>query len=317
MRARAATLLIGTILLTAGCGDDDAAGAAGDLVQGRLGELDGSQHSVLVPTGELTVTVTDGQDTLSPREAADAQERDAPAGTQWVGLDWTFSPGGDVDPLQRTLMRDPAARTTIALETGGTTVDLGDAPGATDTPAATRTSGVVYVAVDTDAAPVLEVGFDGETARLDTGTGQAEGGLVDLLDGLAAPATADCPPLRAQRGSADVTCSYVVTQVPYLAGRGWSDDGWTVAQVETRIDTFELGGSTYAVRDVTDSSTVEGAEPSASTVVDQRLDSLVSRVVAEGPATGLALVRRLSGVRTEGDGPDDATLVVSGSVALD
>ncbi len=51
-------------------------------------------------------------------------------------------------------MADPAARTTIALETGGATVSLGDAPGATGTPAETRTSGVVYVAVDSDSDPV-------------------------------------------------------------------------------------------------------------------------------------------------------------------
>jgi hypothetical protein len=131
---------------------------------------------------------------------------------------------------------------------------------------------------------------------------------------LEAPESGDCPQLRARGGAADVACTYVVTGVPYLAGEGWSDDGWTVAQVETRVDRFERSRATYEVQSVTDDSSMEGAD--GSTVVDERLDSLVTRLVAEGTPSQLTVRRVLEGVRTDGPGPDDAVLTVSGVVEL-
>ena len=324
MRLLVAALVAGTAIVAAGCNVDreTGQGGLGDLVQGRLGDLDGTQHSVLVPTGELTVTLTDGQDEVGATEAADGQEHPAPAGTQWVGVDWRFAPGADFDPLQRTLMDDPAERTTLRLTTGDATVDLGDAPGATGTPGDTRTSGVVYVATEDGEAPVLEVTFAGASVRLDTGSGTLEGEHAGALADLAEPTVADCPPLRPDgSGAAALTCSYVVTQVPYLAGRGWSADGWTVAQVETRADMFELDRSAYAVQGVADDSGFEGtgsAGPGAEpVVVDERLDSLVTRVVAEATPARLRIARELQGARTSGPGPDDARLTVSATVDLD
>jgi hypothetical protein len=87
-----------------------------------------------------------------------------------------------------------------------------------------------------------------------------------------------------------------------------------VAQVETRVDEFERAGATYAVQSVQDASTMEGAEE--STVVDERLDSLVSRLVAAGAPHRLEVRRELEGVRTDGRGPDEATLAVSGVVEI-
>jgi hypothetical protein len=314
MRRTGRALLLVAVLALAGCGDDGGAGEVGDLVQGRLGDLDGTSYALLVPNGRLTVVVTDGQDTLGATEAADGQERDAPAGTEWVALDWRLEPGVDLDALQRTLMEDTGQRTTLALVTGDGTVDLGDAPGSSTTPSDTRTSGTVWVAVDEDAAPVLEVAFDDLTTSLDTGSGEVSGDMAAALGGLEEPTTGDCAPLRAPGGAADVACAYVVTRVPYLAGQGWSDEGWTVAQVETRVDEFERAGATYAVQSVQDASTMEGAD--GSTVVDERLDSLVSRLVAAGAPAQLEVRRDLQGVRTDGRGPDEATLTVSGVVDL-
>jgi hypothetical protein len=314
MRRTGAALILVAVLAIAGCGDDDGAGAVGDLVQGRLGDLDGPSYALLVPNGRLTVVVTDGQDSLGATEAADGQERDAPAGTEWVALDWRLEPGADLDALQRTLMEDTEQRTTLRLVTGDGTVDLGDAPGSSATPSGTRTSGTVWVAVEEGTAPVVEVAFDDLTTSLDTGSGEVSGDMAAALGDLEEPASGDCATLQAPGGAADVACAYVVTRVPYLPGRGWSDEGWTVAQVETRVDEFERAGATYAVQSVQDASTMEGAD--GSTVVDERLDSLVSRLVAAGAPAQLEVRRDLQGVRTDGRGPDEATLTVSGVVDL-
>jgi hypothetical protein len=314
MRALATALALATVLLAGGCGDEQGAGASGDHVQGRIGDLAGTSYGVSLPNGELTVVVADGQASIDSQDAADGQEHEAPDGTQWVGLDWRLDPGAGLDPLQRSLMEDTSQRTSLTLVAGDTRVDLGDAPGSTDTPAETRTSGVVYVAIDTDVDPVVEVSFAGVTASLDIATGEVTGDQVSALADLDPPVAADCPRLRGSRGSAEVACTYVVTRVPYLAGEGWSDEGWTVAQVETRADTFSLSGATYAVQSVEDASSL--GEGEASTVVDERLDSLVARVVAEGAPTSLEIVRTFSGVLTDGDGPDDATVELTSSVDL-
>lgn len=314
MRALATALALATVLLASGCGDEQGAGASGDLVQGRLGDLDGTEHSLVLPNGELTVVVAEGQDSISATQAADGQEHEAPDGTQWVGLDWRLDPGAGLDPLQRTLMEDTSQRTSLALVAGDASVDLGDAPGATGTPTDTRTSGIVYVAVDANADAVVEVTFDGVTTSMDTETGELSGDGASALAGLEPPVAADCPQLRARGVTAEVACTYVVTTVPYLTGTGWSAGGWTVAQVETRVDAFTRGGATYTVQSVEDDSSLGGDE--APTVVDQRLDSLVTRVVAEGTPGRLDIVRVLTGARTDGEGPDDASVELSGSVVL-
>lgn len=316
MKALAAALVVGVGLLFAGCGGGEDAATLGDVVQGRNGELQGADHSVLVPAGELTLTISDAQQQISASDAAGGQEHVAPRGLTWVGLDWRLSPIAKLDPFPRTLMTDLAVRTTITLETDGTSVPLGDALNSSSTPAATRTSGIVYIAVDSDTDPVLEVTVDGVTTRVDTGTGEVEGEQVDALADLAAPRVDVCPSLEAAAGKADIDCSYSVTRVPYLAGRGWSDEGWTAAQIVTRADVFELGGGTYAVQEVEDSSSLARGD-GESTVIDERFNSLVTQVVVEGDTTRLEIVRKLRGVRTAGSGPESATITVSGTVRLD
>lgn len=211
-------------------------------------------------------------------------------------------------------MEDTAQRTSLALVAGEDRTDLGDAPGSTATPAGTRTSGIVWVAVETGAEPVVEVSFDGVTTTIDPTTGELSGDQAEALTDLPAPTSAACPPLRGSGGRADVDCAATVTTVPYLAGKGWSADGWTVAQVETRVDEFVRGQATYAVQEVADASTLDGG--GESTVVDDRLDSLVTRVVAEGAAQRLEVARVLTGVRSDGEGPEDASLQVGTTIDL-
>lgn len=321
MRTRATglatALALAGLLLVGGCGTDAGSAAAGDLVRGRLGDVDGASRSVLLPNGELTMLVGDGQASIAGTDAADGQDHAAPDGTEWIALDWRLDPGAGLDPWQRTLMEDTAQRTGLALVAGGTTTDLGDAPGSTSTPAETRTGGVVYVAVPTDATPVLEVTFDGETTSLDLTTGELSGGGADELTDLAAPVSAECPPLRGQRVTADVACTYTLTTVPYLSGEGWSEgDGWTVAQVEARVDAFTRAGTTYDVQAMTDGSGFDGAT-GLSTVVDERLTSLVSRVVVDGAPDTLDIARTLTGLRDDGQGPEDARAELTASVQLD
>ncbi|MBS2936605.1 hypothetical protein KDN32_02475 [Nocardioides sp. J2M5] len=81
------------------------------------------------------------------------------------------------------------------------------------------------------------------------------------------------------------------------------------------MDSFTRGDTTYDVQSATDASSLDGG-PAASTVVDERLTSLVTRSVVDGDATRLDLVRTLTGLRDEGPGPEDATITVTGEVDL-
>ena len=318
--ARSTRLAVGlglaAVVLVAGCGGDgDDPAQAGDLVRGRLGGVDGTSHTLLLPNGLLTVVVADGASSIGPTEAADGTEHPAPDGTEWVALDWSFDPGRGIEPWQRALMEDKAQRTTLDLVAGDVTTDLGDAPGSTSTPAEVRTGGTVYVAVDTEDAAVIEVTFDGATTHIDTGTGEVSGDRADAITDLTAPVFDDCPPLRGSGAQAEITCSYIITTIPYLAGSGWSDDGWTVAQVETRGDTFVRGRGTYAVQSTEDDSGFDG-ETGTSEVADELLNRLITRVVTEGDAEQLDIVRRLTGFLTDGTGPEDATVELGATVDL-
>ena len=114
----------------------------------------------------------------------------------------------------------------------------------------------------------------------------------------------------------DVACAYTVAVLPYLSGQGWSDgEGWTVAQVETRVDSFTRARTTYDVTEAVDGSGFDGAT-GGSTVVDERLSSLVTRVIVDGAPDTLDIARTLTGLRAEGPGPEDATIELTGSVDL-
>lgn len=279
MTLRAAALGVCLAVSLTGC-DADTGASDDAVVQGRPGELDGSEFTLVVPNGGVRFQVGEPVDEITGTEAADGHAHEAPEGHDWIGVTWQFQPGADFDPFHRTLMHDPAQRTSLALVEGDSTFDLGDANHSTSTPADTRTSGIVYVPVSEGAGVRLEATFDGRTTAVDTSSGEVTGATT-AFDGLdAAPEAVDCPRLTAQAGRADIACSYVLTSVPYLAGAGWSDDGWTVAQVETRVDTFQVGRSTYAVQGVTDASRLHGGSGSGkaeSTIVADRLDSLVTR----------------------------------------
>ena len=122
--------------------------------------------------------------------------------------------------------------------------------------------------------------------------------------------------VRWSGGTAEVACGYTLTTVPYLGGRGWSSDGWTVAQVETRMDEFRAGRSTYATSEIADASELVGAGSSSSEVVDRRLRSLVTRLVAEGPADALQVVQEVDGAKVDGDGPETADVTYSVRVPI-
>jgi hypothetical protein len=306
-------LLVGA----SGCGGDSSAASAGDVVQGRDGDVDGARsYAVLVPTGELTVQVSKPVDVLSARQAADGTTHEAPAGTGWVGVDWTFAPGADYDPLLRTLMDAPMVPTTVRLESAGTSTELGVAPGATGTPADTRTSGVVWVAVEQDAVPVVQVEFDGVIFSVDTASGEVTGEQAAALEDLTAPQAPECRLAPLGPGAAEGTCVVTLAQVPYLAGRGWARLGWSVVRVETRVDTFRRDGSAYTVQEVQDGSVVDGRAMDQDGATRRR-GSLVTQVVTGGSPQVLNVDRTLSGVLADGGGPDEASVVVGAVVDLD
>ncbi|WGY03194.1 hypothetical protein QI633_05410 [Nocardioides sp. QY071] len=317
MRRTAAAVVAGAALVLSGCtgAADDA--AIGDVVQGRTGDLSGVEHVVQLPSGRVRITLGKPTDAVSAEDAADGQEHAAPDGGDWVAVDWHFEPGAGLSPFTRSVMaEDDGPRTTLTLSADDETYRLGDVASTTKTPADTRTSGIVHVALPSGADPVLTVDFDGVTARVDTGSGEVTGELADALADPAEPVSGDCGGGDVAGGRTQVACTWTVTTVPYLPGHGWSDTGWTVAQAETRVDGFTRHGSRYTTSAITDASELTGAAASTSEVVDARLTTLVARAVAEGPATGLSLVRTVQGTKVAGSGPDTASVTWTTTVPL-
>ncbi len=289
-----------------GCGDDaTGASAPGDIVQGRTGDVVGDELTIQLPTGQVQVDIGAPQDRVTAQEAADATQRPAGEGTDWVAVDWEFSPGAGLESLQRALMDDPQARAQVHLVVDSEQYDLGAVASGTAVPADVRTTGIIYVAVPHGAQVSAVVDFAGREL--------AEGSM--LLD---AAVSGECTDARARTttaraATADARCVWTEQRVPYLPDRGWSDtSGWSVLRVETRIDSFTLGATEYVTEAFLDATTsVPGAD---TTVVDERLTSLVTHSVSEAGLGEVRMVRSLTGVRTVGPGPEDARLVWSARV---
>lgn len=300
----------------AGCSDTSPGAEIGDIVQGRLGDLEGDEHVVQVPTGQIGVVVGEPSEAVRGSDAADGQFHAAPDGATWVPIDWHYDSSDGLTPSLYTIMLDDEARTTISITAGGRTYELGEAGTSADAATRARTGGIVYVALPADEAPVVTVDFAGETAEVDTSTGEVSGDVVDAMAAVPEAVDGDCSGGTVDGGRAEVTCVYTLFSVPYLGGRGWSDDGFTVAFVRTQADEFTRGEATYATSTTAEHSELLGAGDSTHKPMDIFRASLISHVEAEGSASVLRVRRTLEGSIIDGTGPDTAEVTYEARVPL-
>lgn len=213
-------------------------------------------------------------------------------------------------------MTGDSPRTTVTLAAGTEVVEVGEVATGADRQTGARTSGVIYVALPEDESPMLTIDFAGVETVLDTATGEVNGAGAEAMAGLQEERVDRCSDGRVGGGRAEVVCGFTMVRVPYLSGRGWSDDGWTVVQMETRVDHFYVRGDQHVHAETVDASRLLGAGRSTSEEVLARRSSLVTRLSAQGRATSLRVRLEIEGSRVQGDGPDIATINYSALVPL-
>jgi hypothetical protein len=304
MRRAVLALGLASALWLVGC--DDPTARPGDIVQGRLGEVVGEEYVVQVPTGRVRFVLGERRDEVAAGDAADGQEHAAPEGTEWQAVDWSFEAGGGLSELHRVLMDDPVARTTLVLASSGDEVALGDATPSSEMPADTRTSGPVHVAVPEGETPALVVEFAGRSTRVDLGTGEAAGDLAASMSEASEPTAQDCSDGGLSAGTPAPACLATAAWGPYRAGEGWSDDGWTLAQLETKLDSFEIDGTRYGTRSTTESSRLLDVGETSAETTYERGGALITHLLAPGRAAALRVDRTFAGNRQRGDGPEQA-----------
>ncbi len=229
-RVRRAAAAMPLLLLTlSACGGDDT------VLDGVDGSVRGTTTEVQLPTGRLTLTVSDAGE-VRRGDLTDAGS--SPSGS-YVGIDWDFEPWGGI-PDSVTGFLISQERATIRVKVDGTTYDLGDAD-----EAAAR-----YVPADdgVDAADVaLSVTFDGVTQQVRGDGSDLSPGLAAPLYDLSAPADRrDACDIALQPASLTGTpsCRASMLRLPYVGELGWAEAGttWLVVAIGAGVDEIRQRG---------------------------------------------------------------------------
>lgn len=234
----------------------------GSVVPVRTG-VQGSEATVVVPTGKLEFTVGDPVEAVPAEAALDGEAHAAARGTRFVPV--------ELEVLTAQLEPGPGD----AFDTGATPdLDARLVSGGTRVPLDVRDDRTAYVAVAGDGKDVhVEVRFDGVTQRANVRTGAV---AKDLAGPLYADTTAAnrviCPARhgRSPGFTYDFACAggpLLVT--PWARGLGWAARGrtWAVATIYTTMADLRWtrsGGGPVARYDVTAGKrrvTVDGLDP--------------------------------------------------------
>jgi hypothetical protein len=212
--------------LVTGCGSGSTPSASGRIVSGAGSvELTGTDIEVVLPSGVFTFTVSEPSDTVPADESDDGREHQAPDGRSFIGISWRQT--GDVPAFGVVLHGTDPLPATLSLSAAGREIDL---PDLAQDAAHGQPRGLVYVPVPDDADPTLDVEYDGLVQQFDTTTGERSPGPADGFYDITTTRQPSCPTGGPGRGKPGFEYSVVcqvsaATAVPYVAGRGWADDG--------------------------------------------------------------------------------------------
>lgn len=305
--ALAAALLACLGLAACREGDPDSGSTTDEYVQVRT-DVDGDTSFVQLPGGRVELVVTSPRSAVESSEAADSERHTTEDGDALVGVSWQYLPGEGVPTWLRAHVTNPEERIRLSMLSDGVTYPLGDATRVAGTPGDVRSAGNFYVPVSGSGENVrIEVGFDGVTQSVDARTGERETGRAASLYEKSPdlPRSRDCSAGRwTTRGQAKVECGWHTARVPYVAGLGWADQSWTLAQVSTTVDTYALGDSSYQLGELTDATTLDGEAP-ASTIDVAAAPGQLAKILVFDKATGtLEVARSGDGALLSGTGPE-------------
>ncbi|MFC5730957.1 MULTISPECIES: hypothetical protein [Nocardioides] len=288
MRAR--TLVASAVLLVgvAGCGDaspsDGAPGADPVVPAAGTVDLDGTETEVVLPSGQLTFTVTEPRESVPAEDAEDDADHDAPEGSAYIGLGWQHT--GPAPAFGPVLHGTTPQSAEVRLRAGEEGRDVFTV----DTQSTSGESAWVLVPVG-DQSAVLEIEYDGLVQELDLATGEVDAGVAQGLYDVRT-ATVDCPDQRGEPGAAlsyTIACrTSPATVTPYVADLGWSAEGasWLVFDLTLQPSTFlwKDGGTrtSFSVEEHRGSVAGDGAV----VLLEERLASAGYSGTLAVPATG-------------------------------
>lgn len=300
--AASASVLVALAACSTGSGGD-----ADDRVVPVAGTVDlsGSEVEVVLPSGQLTITVTEPRDVVPAADADDRSEHEAPEGQAYVGLGWAQS---GVAPAFGPILHGSVPRpASVVVRAGGETVDVLEI----DTQEGSGGGAWVLVPEGLSGA-VAEITYDGLTQTVDLADATLDaGGAAGLYDIQLLPTACsdagESGPVLTY--SIDCTTS-AATATPYVAGRGWAPEGstWLVLDLTVQPSTFRgtAGGHYDVDRQTGEVGTAEvlsGEElPSAGYAVTLAVTGTI------GEPTELAISRSYTLTRSgAGSGPATTT----------
>lgn len=269
---RLPVLLASTLLALApslaGCGDDTATVAAGDVIKARQDDQfdAGRRSSVTLPMGELLIRSAEPVDSVAAEDTRSREPVDPPSGMVLVPITWQWDPWSS-DRLDGIVATSDTPL--VDLVTDGEHYRL-------PPPDRSAEGGdSFYVVVDGAAEDRrLELEFDGVTQSVDLTDGEVDegeaAGLYEIdQDALKkSSCDEDLAWFSAPIVSAEFTCGLVGPVLTPYAGGEWAPDGsqWLAVTLSTRIRIYGVtnligGGAQYRATQVRVTPEIDGEEP--------------------------------------------------------
>ncbi|MEX0429020.1 hypothetical protein AB3X52_15440 [Nocardioides sp. DS6] len=251
-------------LLTTACGaggDEHVVRAGTVAAAAPAASIQGTDYRIMLPSGRLTVTVTDPVTEVASRQSADHARLLAPSGARLRGVQWTLDPAagpaylgnyalfmanevasdvvGKSAPVSLRLVVDGQR---VPLSTKETDEEESEDSGG----GGTSSPPGVWAAIPSGHA-TLEVEYDGLVQRVDLASGTVDRGAASSLsDPQPAAAEGSCESSRPW-----LNCYSIEAQAfPYVGGHGWARPGrtWLVVDLGTDPDDVSMSRVTVAGR---------------------------------------------------------------------
>lgn len=226
MRRSALALLLCCLL--AGCGgtpDPRTVGVGDEAGPSVTADVPGTSYALMLPSGRLTVTVSQPRASVPPRDTEEPGGLAAGEGARIVGVSRVLDPGAypfavNYQIAEPDRILGGPGEVGLRLVADGFDADVPDGP-------------AVWLGVPAEAALRLEVTYDGLVQTVDLATGTVDAGAAA---GLAEPLPQErTSPCTAQAGSYTSCQVDVASGYPYVAGLGWAPAGQTYAVLRVEL----------------------------------------------------------------------------------
>ncbi|AKU16028.1 hypothetical protein [Luteipulveratus mongoliensis] len=296
---------------------------AGQVIRGGLTDVSGRSRPVLLPLGQVDVTVSEPVESVPEGASVDAPR--APWGGSFVGVSWETGYMGGFPTWATVPLGMAPVQPHVHLVVGGHRYPVPGASGGDIVGRRKETihgEGKAWIAVDGEPKqPVIEIEYDGVTQRVDIATGRRESGRAAPLYSLdrqgAHFRTCPAPRISGLGGvlSVDAKCGVATPlRLPYVSGLGWAKPGreWAVINAsvslpsdgEWRAAAGSGPAADYDLEPVSTTFTLDGRAPRPTPELkDAAFDATrgTGSVVFDVPVNGTGTLRIMQRARAELD----------------